>query len=184
MRRLALEVDDDSQPVIVPRNHRALVATSPERGWRLRKHLITILRSMRRREYSPAEMRAEPEGFAARVAATACGMCKGSCCKGGGDHAYLDEQTIARARRARPELERRAIVRSYVERVPVSGYDGSCLFHGERGCTLTRSMRSEVCNSYFCAGLEAYVTGGDTDTQVVVIAGEGDKMRTSPVLIP
>jgi hypothetical protein len=72
----------------------------------------------------------------------------------------------------------------YVESVPTVGYEGSCVFHGKQGCTLARSLRSDVCNSYFCAGLDAYVTGSDAVTPVVVIAGEGDKMCTSPVLMP
>ena len=39
--------DDDSQPVIVPRNDKALVAIAPERVRRLREHLIETLREMR-----------------------------------------------------------------------------------------------------------------------------------------
>jgi hypothetical protein len=39
------------------------------------------------------------------------------------------------------------------------------------------------CNSYFCGGLDAYMkTGAAAPTRV--IAGEGDEMRTSPVLTP
>jgi hypothetical protein len=184
MRRRDPAADDDSQPVMVPRSERVLVPTPPERARRLRKHLIVTLRSMKDRDRPTANTRPEPVGFMALVAQAACTLCKGSCCKGGGDHAYLDEQTMARTRRARPDLGRRAIVRLYVDRVPTTGYDGSCLFHGARGCTLTRSLRSDVCNNYFCAGLEAYVTGGDPETHVLIIAGEGDGMRTSPVLKP
>lgn len=91
---------------------------------------------------------------------------------------------MARVRRARPELEARAVLLLYVESVPMVGYEGSCVFHGKQGCTLARSLRSDVCNSYFCAGLETYVTGGDAVVPAVVIAGEGDKIRTSPVLMP
>jgi hypothetical protein len=184
MRQRAL-ADDDSQPVIVPRSHKVLGLSSPERARRLRQHLVVTLRAMREKHTAPATTpRAEPEGFAAHVATAACKLCKGWCCKGGGDHAYLDAQTLARVRNAQPGLSRRQVARLYLERVQRAGYEGSCLFHGERGCTLTRSLRSDVCNSYFCAGLEAFMSSGDLDTPVVVIAGEGADMRTSPVLKP
>jgi hypothetical protein len=78
----------------------------------------------------------------------------------------------------------RAVVQLYVGRVPDLGYEGSCIFHGRRGCTLDRSLRSEVCNAYFCGGLHSYLKGGDTETPAVIIAGEGGDMRTSPVLMP
>ncbi len=179
--------DDTSLPVIVPRSSKVLVPTSPERARRLRKHLIAALRALRTMkilqpsETPPTE---EPVGLVARVAQTACTLCKGWCCKGGGDHAYLDERTMARVRGDRPDLEARAILMLYIENVPRVGYDGSCLFHGGQGCTLPRTLRSDVCNSYFCAGLASYLSGGDAESPVVVIAGEGNAMRTSSILVP
>ena len=65
-----------------------------------------------------------------------------------------------------------------------ANYDGSCVFHGEAGCTLDRSLRSDVCNSYFCSALGNFVKGDTASTGVVVIAGEGDEVRISPVLTP
>ena len=57
-------------------------------------------------------------------------------------------------------------------------------FTEKQGCTLDRSLRSDVCNSYFCSGLQGYMTGGDTVTPTMIIAGVGDQMRTSPILMP
>jgi hypothetical protein len=179
--------DDDSVPVMVPRAEKALAVTSADRAWRLRKHLAGSLRALRATkgpERPAPPPPPEPEGFAARVAQTACSLCKGFCCKGGGDHAYIDERTMARVRRARPELDARGVLRLYADRMPAVGYDNSCVFHGEWGCTLSRSLRSDVCNSYFCRGLADYVKGGDALAAVTVIAGEGNRMRTSPVLTP
>jgi hypothetical protein len=180
-------VADDSQPVMVPRNDKTLKPTSPERVQRLRKHLVEALRELRTMkdpERCASPLRPEPEGFAARVAHAACSLCKGWCCRGGGDHGYLDERTMARVRRAKSDLDARAVLRLYTERVPAVSYEGSCIFHGKQGCMLDRSLRSDVCNSYFCSGLGTYVTGGDATAPVVVIAGEGDEMRTSPAIIP
>jgi hypothetical protein len=177
----------DRRAVLVPLNRKALVPTSPERVRRLRRHLIESLRAMRtmkRPTASASPLRPDLTGFAGRVAHTACAVCKGWCCKGGGDHGYLDERVMARVRQARIELDARAVIRLYVECVPAAGYDGSCVFHGAQGCTLDRSLRSDVCNSYYCSGLGNYVTGGSTSATVVVIAGEGDDRQMSPLMIP
>ena len=91
---------------------------------------------------------------------------------------------MARVRCARSALDVRAVLRLYVERVPQVGFEDSCIFHGKQGCTLDRSLRSDVCNSYFCIGLQVYMTGGDAVTPTMIIAGVGDQMRTSPILIP
>jgi hypothetical protein len=58
------------------------------------------------------------------------------------------------------------------------------IFHGKLGCTLDRSMRADVYNAYFCGGLRAYRRGRADPEPTVVLAGEGDKMRSSPVLMP
>src|SRR5947209_730587 len=179
--------DDDSLPVMVPRNDKAAIPISPERVRRLRKHLVVALRALptiKNSEHSVSPLRPEPEGFAARVARTACSLCKGWCCRNGGDHAFLDERTMARVRCAGLELDVRAVLRLYVERVPEVGYEDSCIFHGKQGCTLDRSLRSDVCNSYFCGGLLDYMRGGDGVTPTMIIAGVGEKMRTSPILMP
>jgi hypothetical protein len=37
---------------------------------------------------------------------------------------------------------------------------------------------------YFCDGLLAYLTGDEVVIPTMVIAGAGDNMRTSPILMP
>jgi hypothetical protein len=156
----------------------------PERTRRLRKHLIQAMRTIqtaKRPERLATPVRPEPDGMAVEVARAACSLCKGLCCGSGADQAYLDERTIARVRRAKPELDAHGIIRLYAALVPTESYKDSCIFHGPRGCTLSRSMRSDVCNSYFCHGLEDYIHGDDKTTPVLVIAGDGEKMKTSRV---
>jgi hypothetical protein len=174
-----------SHAVTVPLNSRALVRMEPERVRRLRKHLVQSLRAMRtmkRPVESASPLRAEPEGFVGAVARTACALCRGFCCKGGGEHGYLDERVMARVRQAQPELDARGVIRRYVERVPQVGYRGSCVFHGETGCTLDRSLRSDVCNSYYCGGLGDFVTAGEIPSSAFVIAEGDGKTRRSPLL--
>ena len=173
--------DDEALPVIVPRNDRALVPISPARIGRLREHLGRLFVSMRRAD--PASMvRAGPKGFAARVANTACSLCRGWCCFNGADDAFLDEATLARMP---PGLVSTVeVIEMYVERVPDVSYQDSCIFHGSKGCTLDRSMRSDVCNSYFCYGLHSFITSVEAASPTVVISGELNQMRLSPVLVP
>jgi hypothetical protein len=175
------------QSVVVPLNNRALVPTEPERVWQLRRHLVQSLRAMRTMK-RPVEraspLQPEPEGFIGKVARAACSLCRGFCCKGGGNHGYLDERVMARVRQAQPELDARAVMRLYVERVPAAGYAGSCVFHGGEGCTLDRSLRSDVCNSYFCNALGSFVKGGETAAGAIVIAQYDGDTRTTTEISP
>ncbi len=169
---------DDDLPVMVPLFSGGLVPMDPQRTRRLRRHLVQSLRATRTEEASP--LRPGPAGFLGEIARAACALCRGFCCKGGGEHGYLDEGVMQRVRRARPELKARAVIRLYVERVPAIAYAGSCVFHGESGCTLDRSLRSDVCNSYFCAGLVDVARVGTVPGAVAIIAkGEGKGQRTS-----
>jgi hypothetical protein len=175
---------DGNQALNVPLNRKKLGPTSPERVRRLRKHLVASLRAMRTMKDpkgSASPLRPEPDDFTGCVARAACTACRGWCCKGGGEHAYLDERVMARVRHAQPELDARAVLRLFIERVPAAGYDGSCVFHGAEGCTLDRALRSDVCNSYFCTALGNYVKSESTPTNVMVIAADGEEMRTARV---
>src|SRR5262249_12520054 len=173
--------------VTVPLNNRALAPLDPERVSRLRRHLVQSLRAMRtmkRPVESASPLRPQPDGVVGKVARAACALCRGYCCKGGGDHGYLDERVMARVRQAQPELDARAVMRLYVERVPQAGYAGSCLFHGVTGCTLDRELRSDVCNSYFCSGLEQFARNFETPgCGVTVVASLDGKTRRSPPVI-
>lgn len=173
--------DDEALPVMVPRNDRALVEMAADRMQRLRSHLLSLLGGPMS-EAADTAPRPEPAGFAARVARTACTLCRGWCCRNGADDAFLDAPTVARAGLGMSGAD--AVIQHYLSRVPVVSYQNSCIFHAENGCTLDRPMRSDVCNAYFCGGLQAYVRGDDMESPVVVIAGERNKMRRSAVLLP
>jgi hypothetical protein len=179
--------DDDSLPVMVPRSDKPLVAVSPERVRRLREHLIKKLGELRKTKHLDrfaTPERPAPVGVAAIVARSACSLCKGWCCRNGDDDAFLDDRTLVRMLLARPEMSERALLRLYLNRVPTVGYRDSCIFHGKKGCTLDRSMRADVCNTYYCGGLGAFMKSRDAPVPTVIIAGAGDKIRTSPVLLP
>ena len=179
--------EDGSRPVIVPRNEKALIPVSPQRIQKLREHLVSILQDLRRArhlERFATPPRPEPEGFPAIVARSACALCKGWCCRNGDDDAFLDDRTIARVRLTKPDATESTLLRLYLGRVPDAAYRDSCIFHGKQGCTLDRSMRADVCNVYYCGGLSAFMKSKEEFGPTIVLAGEGEKLRVSPVLTP
>jgi hypothetical protein len=187
MSRKLPDRDDDCLPVIVPRSDRRLVPTAAERVEKLRNHLREALLDLgkaRRLDRLATPVSPEPAGFRAVVARAACSLCRGWCCRNGGEEAFVDDRTLARLRLANPEITDQAIIRLYLARVPEAGYQDSCIFHGKHGCTLDRSMRGDICNTYFCGGLQAYMRGRTDPEPTVVLAGEGEKMRSSAVLKP
>ena len=115
---------------MVPRSDKALVPMSAARVRRLRKHLVEMLREAKVLKKAPSPYPPEPTGFAARVARAACALCRGWCCRNGGDD-LLDDQTMARVRRDRPQLDAQALLQIYVARVPGLAYRDSCIFHGK-----------------------------------------------------
>lgn len=98
----------------------------------------------------------EPSAEAAAVLGAACARCRGFCCRGGGTHAYLSVATIRRYHAAHPEQGTAEVVAAYEARLGERSYRGSCVFHGGRGCTLPREMRSDICNGFFCDGLRDF----------------------------
>lgn len=89
-----------------------------------------------------------------RAAGQLCGWCQGRCCRTGAQHhAYLDARHLRRWQLAHPGSSLHDAATAYIERLPQRHVEGSCLHHGERGCTLERDMRSNICNEFACDGL-------------------------------
>jgi hypothetical protein len=173
--------------VTVPLLDSATEPPAPERIRRLKRHLIESLRALRVARHPKRLVRpvaAPPEGFVALVTRTACATCRGHCCKGGGEHAYIDERTMARVRHAYPDLNAGAIIRLFLDRVAPESYRGSCLFHGPMGCTLGRGLRADLCDGYYCDGLREFLRQTTAPDRVRVIATRGGQTRRSRVLTP
>lgn len=173
--------------VEVPYREAPLAPVAPERVRTLKKHLVESLRDLRSAKRPERLIQPEsvpPSGFAATVTTVGCTHCQGFCCRNGGEQAYLDERTMARVRKANPELDAAAIIRLYTSVIPAQAVAGSCIFHGERGCTLTRALRAELCNSYWCTGLQDYLNYADGRSRVVIVAARNGEGRSSPVLYP
>jgi hypothetical protein len=87
------------------------------------------------------------------LSAGVCAACRGSCCRSGGDHAYLTEETILRSLQAHPERTLAQIMDSYLECLPAETVQNSCIYHSGTGCGLPRALRSSTCNRYLCGKL-------------------------------
>jgi hypothetical protein len=178
-----------SDPVLVtvPLLNQTLEPPSAGRVRALKRHLVQSLRDLRtvkRPERLVQQPTPEPVGFAAAVLAAGCATCQGHCCTGGGDHAYIDARTMARVRRDNPDLDARAVIGMYVARLAPRGYKGSCLFHGPDGCTLGRDLRAELCNQYYCNGLQDFLKCPEVPDRVQIVAKRNGIERRSRVLSP
>lgn len=175
----------DAVLVTVPLLNETLEPPPPGRVRALKKHLIQSLRDLRvakRPDRLIQTSTPEPTGFIAAVLAAGCAACQGHCCKGGGDHAYIDERTMARVRRDNPELNAHAVIGLYLARLAPRSYRGSCLFHGPDGCTLGRASRAELCNAYYCNGLRDFLKRSSLPDRVRIVAARNGIERRSPVL--
>jgi hypothetical protein len=125
---------------------------------------------------------------AEQLVGAVCAACRGFCCSGGDAHAYLRPETMGRLLRQRPELRIEQLIDLYVDRLPEQSFEGSCVFHGETGCTLPRDMRSDTCNAHFCAGqhsLQAALAQGAPPRAFVAISNGTEvvagRFLTSPI---
>ncbi len=110
-----------------------------------------------------------PAAFVTAILQAGCGACQGHCCLGGGDHAWLDEPTMARVLQDHPRSTIRRLIQAYIQHVAPLGYAGSCLFHGPTGCTLATALRANLCANYYCDELTAVLAQPPDPASRVVI---------------
>ncbi|MEZ6134361.1 MAG: hypothetical protein R3C53_05555 [Pirellulaceae bacterium] len=79
-----------------------------------------------------------------------CGICKGGCCAGGKEHAYISLSTIRRFMDDHPAFSPADVLDSYLNKLSTETIEGSCVNHTNTGCGLPREMRSDTCNSFYC----------------------------------
>lgn len=141
----------------------AKLANLPARRWRnFRDHLTSLIgQAVIPPEMPPSQDRSraipsgpDPTPEAQAVMRMACSCCKGLCCEGGADHAYLKVETIRRCMAEHPEQRPRDVLAAYLDRVGHRTYEGSCIFHQSNGCALTRDMRADLCNRHYCKALQ------------------------------
>lgn len=82
-----------------------------------------------------------------------CCVCKGFCCQYGKAHAFLNAASIRRFMRLSGLSDPLDIVHAYFGYLPGKVVLDACVYQGDRGCTLPRWMRGDMCNAYRCKGL-------------------------------
>ncbi len=157
--------DAGSLPVVlIPGGTRELVRLPAARREAFARHLDSVL-AQAEAEWTPLlppreETDSPTNGLADAdadlpVLARACVFCRGRCCETGGDKAWIEVATIQRILAGQDTPDVDGLRAAYLDRLPEMSHEGSCVFHGERGCTLPRELRSRVCNRFACTGLAA-----------------------------
>ncbi len=158
----AVESESIDYPLtIIPSNALRIVDLDMERCQALSDHIESILDAMTIVDGKeplpgplPTVVPLAPELL--NLLAGACSLCRGDCCRRGGENAYLDAPTIRRYQCDHPDSTPREILAAYLGRVGGRVYAGSCIYHQHDGCALPRDMRSDTCNRYYCTELKAF----------------------------
>ncbi len=85
-----------------------------------------------------------------------CAVCEGRCCQHGGNRAYISAETIRNIRRARPGIRPQAVFNHYMDALANRTVARSCINHTVSGCGLSRDLRSDTCNEFFCDALKDF----------------------------
>jgi hypothetical protein len=174
----------DPFTLVVPAQRNGLTAVTPERRHRLRRHIAALLRSTKAAGAVAAAEIAKPAQEPSAVAPKACATCQGRCCGYGGERAYLTEATMARVAASGDRPSPGRILRRYMARVPREAVANSCIFHGAQGCTLDRSLRSDICNNHVCRPLRAYLRRASApEARDVLIAAVQDGVLHDACLV-
>ena len=152
---------------VVPYRVGRLVTIEPERLRALEDHLIELAAMCA----SARPTAVHQSGEAPEPVPAVCASCQGACCYQGGHHAaFLDEETIGSFAAQYPDLTADEITAAYLRHVPDLHFEGSCVFHTDRGCNLPRTMRASICNHYECRGLKtARERGGGSHPAFFVV---------------
>jgi hypothetical protein len=177
---------------LVPLNRAELRETLAQRHAQLAQRIRELLVSMRQTTADQDDgLIEQPEPLSpdqTRVVVAVCSACRGHCCTNGREHAFLRVRTVRDFAAAHPELTDEAIVQAYLAHLPAQALHPGCVYQGVHGCTLPREMRSAICNSYLCTGLQTAVDGTSPETVGVFVAHRdgrqilGGELRALPLL--
>ena len=158
----------DKLVLVVPSYQMPLVPQSAERVDRFRQNLERAMSSAVAGEtdvtpvVGPSEPVERHTDDPRLVVINACMTCRGACCEHGGDEAYLDAKFLASRLANEPEREPASIVAEYLDQIPEQSIAGSCVFHGQQGCVLSRETRSRTCNEFLCYPLQEHEQKSDS----------------------
>jgi hypothetical protein len=138
---------------VAPYNDAKLTPVSKDNITNFRDHIVALQLNdipTTQKLTTPNERNSAAQAPSENLSAL-CTICAGLCCsKGGKSFAYLTSKDLAAFSEDHPDLDADGTADFYVAQIPEKHAKGGCLFQGERGCTLSREMRSFTCNNYLC----------------------------------
>jgi len=147
---------------VLPANSDPLGPQDPSRRARFTQHLAEIAEAavldQARLLSDPVDVESRTSGRESLSAGVGT-ACRGSCCRAGGDQAYLTEETMVRSLHAHPEWTLAQIMDAYLKHLPAETVLNSCIYHSATGCGLPRDLRSSTCNRYLCGKLKNLLAG-------------------------
>ena len=159
---LGIDRPESFAPLPVPARETAVTELPAERRDEFRDHLRELIREASKQRQASLDGPPEVETSAdaadgnseqSPILGGACATCEGYCCGQGGNHAYLDVQTILRYMDQHPRKRPRNVLAAFLSRLGKRTYQDSCVYHGKNGCRLPRGMRSATCNTFECTQL-------------------------------
>lgn len=182
----AAGVSADAFPVALTPVNPGRVAPLPRARRRaFRAHLARVIHEASRRRAAGVRVEAAPvpplPAALDAVLGAACATCGGSCCRRGGERAFLAPETLGRWLDAHPEARTRDALGAYLAHLAPAPYEDSCVYHGAAGCTLPRAMRSDTCNRFLCGALAQIERAcADADApRAFVAAGAGGEIAAA-----
>jgi len=145
-------IPGDAVVALLPASADPLSIPDPSRREEFARHLADIV-GQALRAGPPGPTAVLPAAGSDALVQSVCTGCRGSCCRSGGDEAYLTEETIARVLKDHPDWTLPQLAESYLARLPAESIVDSCIYHSATGCGLPRELRSDTCNRYLCGKL-------------------------------
>jgi hypothetical protein len=152
------------QAIVVPANLRKIVKIPARRKRAFRKHLTEIISQaveLRANSTNPppgetADDSTSPPPELKSLLTRGCTTCRGRCCNGGGEHAYLNPDTILGYMRNHPQQRPSDVLEAYLSYLPMRAYEDSCVYQTKNGCALPRGMRAKISGDFFCEELRQF----------------------------
>ncbi len=172
---LAMRTDLDRRdvhPMVIPVGRSKVVPLSSARIEKYREHLLAVAAEAETylsvaevcedQNLRPSvnralhEERFTQDSRVQKISDRLCAACRGACCSSGGETAYLSPLSLRKASDAYPALDTAEIVSLYLSRLPSESIEHACINQTASGCSLPKTLRSDICNAYFCDPLLEY----------------------------
>lgn len=100
-----------------------------------------------------------------------CAQCRGRCCQhGAGRRAFIDLILLQRWQAQHPGSTLQDAVQAYLEMLPSSHMEASCLYQTAQGCNIPRQFRADICNGFACDALQQVQRAAAADPKALAIA--------------